>query len=264
MAQKVTLNPGDEVYLEDGRIAGFVASAPDGFIVRPIIESDEGGWPGKPILVARVSREEPADKISPVIAELRTAEADLRAKVFALRAEAMDLERAQLDRRAHIAQHGHLETLDNFLSGKITHAVTREYDDKFYVQDLSEAAQDERSYSSLRLISLVGSLRGGTLTSWSIEGRSGHFVPATSREAAVAIAASQIEKEFSDHRAGRRVNVVNLVASCKRIGLPIPADMAAIVAAAAHEAAANAVRKAEQSLEVARAQLAAVAKPEAV
>ena len=71
---------GDEVYLDDGRIAIFVCKDRDGLIVRPILdEGDDENEPsyGRPLVVRQVYQEPPQERYSAEVARLREQQAAL-------------------------------------------------------------------------------------------------------------------------------------------------------------------------------------------
>lgn len=252
--------PGQEVFLDDGRVCVYVASTDGEHVVRPIYTyEDEEPRLGKPMSVRDVFPTEPIAKYSDKIVALRTEEAALREKVRAARAESEAFAKEERDRRNRIAAHGHLKTLDDFLAGRITHAVC-ERNQSVTIQPFA-ALKEGREFNRYdrAIITLKESNRRDGSMAWGMEGVYAINDWCVSKEEAIAVAAERLAAQCEQARnpsRGTFVNPETVADNYQRLGLECPADILALATKRRIEAAEIAAGKAHAAAQLADKQLA--------
>lgn len=220
-----------EVFLESGQVCIYVAYSDGEHIVRPIFERDDSEpHIGKPLTVREVFASEPIAKYSENIAKAHAELNALQEKIAAARAEANTFAKDERERKDRLAAHNLLGPLDDFLAGRITHAVVERYG-MLRVKTVAAAKEDrefgryDRALISLR----ETSARDGRLT-WQMESAHGANNWCTSAEAAAAVAQAILEQRCKDLRNpsyhGPSLNPELVETSYRNIGATCPADIA--------------------------------------
>lgn len=259
MSKKTSPKTGDEVYDIHGQAASYVANSAHGHVVEPVYE-DEDGEPhyGKPQVWLEVFG-------SPPTAKLHSEIAELEAKLNATRTELQQVQEqrrtedsayaARLNERKRFKQ---LQTLDDFIAGKITHFFTVEgYGERMAIQTFDEfmVSKEDRYDRKLRLLSLFGGSKGDL--AWYVDrysdgsgGSNGRCFPARSYEDAVRHASEWIEGRYAEVRKNEHKHAsLDLANAAERFGLKVPDDIAKWA-----KQTADSIR--EKNLEYARKQLA--------
>lgn len=258
------MNKGQRVYGEHGEEAVYVGTVDGKHVVCPIVfetnyegepmevESSETVWrkayaePPKPKLQQQVANA--AAELAEVLRRVEDARGAVRGLQNEVRAATEERDRLRKTLRDVPA----LKRLDQFLSGRITHAVLLcGYDvPKVVTWESMKQRDSDRSYEkpAFPLVSLFGKSDGNLECrinrysdgsgSWTT------FIPCESEEEAKAIALSEAEKLIAGwdgkgwpHRA---------VEAAKAFGLQLPAEMQKLVVARARDALARAEKDAQE------------------
>jgi hypothetical protein len=207
-------NPGDPVFTLDGQLVTYIAKVSDGHCVRPVYEGDDGELyeDGSPMVVNQVFDTPPTERLEKEVAKLTE-------RIEAKRQELSDLQttirvttETTKDRIEAIKRHEGLARLDDFLAGRITHFVEKNYGPPV-IKEFKKAmeSEEEGQYSRvrpLRLLSLFGKT-DGDLT-WGInrysDGSGDHsdVYPCCSLDEAKAKARELMEVEFKEAREKNR------------------------------------------------------------
>ncbi|MBR8434793.1 hypothetical protein KDW37_28935 [Burkholderia cenocepacia] len=231
----ITPKQGDEVYDIRGRAADYVASTGDGHIVRPVYEHEDHEVSyGKPEVWNEVFSTPPVEKLHAEVLALQADLAAARDSLREVRAVRTAEDREYMARAALRKQFAQLKKLDDFIAGKITHFVlTQKYSQKIWIQTFDDFMKPaDRDGRATRLVSLFGDSKGDLAwyrDQWSDPGTSGaggECYPATSLEEAQQIAASCIEKRFTDAREATHGGVAaELVGIATAMGVAVPQDI---------------------------------------
>lgn len=272
MADK-TFNRGDTVYAIDGQQGEYLMAYEDAHLVLPHFREDGEPWDGEPwpggpavwqeaftkppvpvvhedVAAARVELDELAKKVREAEQQLRT-----------MREERTQLQRDQSAVRARLQEHEALRNIDAFLAGSITHFVV-DVDYVPAIQTAQETMEHRDGYrKSIRLLGLFGdeeraAVRWRVTTYGDGSGLMNEVIPCLSlQEAQDRARALLIGRTLPSIRSGRLSayyggRALELAAA---LGVQVPDDVAAKVAADRKEIAAkgleNARREAERHAE---------------
>jgi hypothetical protein len=238
-------SPGDEVYLENGDIAQYIAPLDGRHVVRVMWEStpsdEEPGEPqyGEPIMVPRVFEEAPVAQKNERIAKL---DREISEKSQQLRTLQGELSRSEALGRARIEalkKHDGLQRLEDFLEGRITHFVLCDgaHDAPVILDPLAAlGSKDEGRYSNvkpLKLLTLYGKTKGDL--QWRISqysdgsGHSGYrCIPCCSLEEAQAAARVEFQRIFEEARKERKgilIYLEEIETAAAALGVEVPRDL---------------------------------------
>lgn len=229
-------NPGDEVYDIHGRAASYIANSAHGHVVEAIYETDDDGPSyGKPEVWREVFKSPPTAKLHSEIAKL---EADLnatRTELYRIQEQRRIEDREYAARTNERKRFAQLQTLDDFIAGKITHFFTVEgYSERMSIQTFDEfmVSDEDKWDRKLRLLSLFGGSKGDL--SWYVNrysdgsgGNNSRCFPALSYEGAVRLASEWIEGRYADIRTKEHKHAsLDLANAAKRFGFTVPDDIA--------------------------------------
>lgn len=257
---------GDTVFDIHGREATYLALGADGHVVQTVYEHDDYDEPryGQPEVWRDIYRSPPTAKLHGEIAELEAKLNATRAELHAIQDQRRTEDRdyaARLNERKRFKQ---LQTLDDFISGKITHFFTVEgYGERMSIQTFDEfmVSKEDRYERKLRLLSLFGGSKGDL--SWYVDrysdgsgGSNGRCFPALSYEDAVRLASEWIEGRYADVRSKEHKHAsLDLANSAERFGLPVPDDIAGWAKQTADTVHESSLKQARKQLEDAQAKL---------
>ncbi len=276
-----TFNPGDRVYLIDGRECELVSAVDDRFAVRMVYDDDGEENLGDVVLVRAVYATAPREKLDAEVARLKTELAGIVERLGAARAEEAEIKKGAAERAALLAQHRATARIADFIAGKITHFVVMEYGGPV-VMDVASAINipEEDGFGRPRtwrgqtkLLTLYGAagrdsyhhqLRDGRGLAWNLSrysdgsGGSTEVIPCMSEEEARGIAAERIAALFADASDNGRRAWSGAVKAAEKLGLEVPVAVREHLHAEALKAAREWAAKAEASAAEARAELAAL------
>lgn len=251
---------GDTVFDIHGREATYLAMGADGHVVQTVYEHDDYDEPryGQPEVWRDIYRSPPTAKLHGEIADLEAKLNAIRAELYATQEQRRIEDRdyaARLNERKRFKQ---LQTLDDFIGGKITHFFTAEgYGERMSIQTFDEfmVSKEDRYERKLRLLSLFGGSKGDL--AWYVDrysdgsgGSHGRCFPALSYEDAVRCASEWLEGRYADVRTKEHKGAsFDLASAAERFGLAVPEDIARWA-----KQTADTVR--ERNLEYARKQAA--------
>lgn len=225
------INPGDECYLEDGRACIYHGPIAGMHAVSLVYESEEDIEPttGTPKLVSDVYREPLREKFEKRIDELDAQIAikhdqlqEMNALHDSLAAQARDMAEAA-------ARIPALQRVIDFVEGRITHVVMRNYCDfKILTLDDCLAQRDDRGRNEgLKMVCLFG--RGGADLAFKINDyRDGSgswrtMIPARSLDGAREILAEELAAKFSNYLDGERESyIARAIDAAQEHGIDVP------------------------------------------
>lgn len=164
------MNPfknGDSVYSDDGRLFEYVASAPDGHIVRALYGHDD--YPnetlGDPEILRNVYPSPPEQKLDKEIADYRTRLQSARTELEGVENEIAAATRQRDAMLKEFAKHPMLAPVLAWMRGEITHLVTiGSYGSDITIKPVAEAlmpsSADDRRNGEVRLLALYGGYTG--------------------------------------------------------------------------------------------------------
>lgn len=274
-------NQGDTVFSSDGREARFIAELDGSFIVCPVYDSEdeEDGEPihGTPEKWSRVYAKCPVERYDKEIAVLNAEISEKEQRLYALRSELANAEKATKDRLAKLQKFAALERLEDWIDGKFTHfVITPEYGTPIIATKEKALAGggggDPRYDTTIKLLTLFGDTKGDL--QWKLNqyrdgsGSWGDVCPCASEEDAIATIRTMYAAAVAEWRHGGSGREHNR-ASYRAMGWPsttiaryldVPEDVAAAIRSRDIQAKQEAVAKARATLEQAEEALAAVAK----
>lgn len=257
--------PGDEVYDETGRAADYVAFAgPDGHLVKPIYQSGDEPYYGKPTVWPKVFRKAPVEKYAAGIEEKEQVLEALAVQLADKREALADIQQKIDDVQKRAELNPALQLVFDFMDGKITHVVTSE----LKILTFKEAFEDKDGYGRVRamkLVSLMGDSKGDlayAISHYSDGSGSSKFIyPATSLEQAQDMIREKIllnikawENNSTDGW-GKTSGAKTILGLCQKHGIEAPAAMVEHVNRQDEKARLAAVSKAQAELKLAQAEL---------
>lgn len=260
-------------YLSDGHAVEVVAKLPmdRGFVVDPCVEDTETGEPvllGELMIVDDVYDKPPVEWIDRDIIDrnmkLHQAEENLRLIREELRLAEVERKRI-VDKLKQVPA---LRRIEDFLDGKITHVVSKQYG-RVHVMTAEELVDEEdRQYRRkplrYKLMTLFGE-ESGNLSFRINQYRdgSGHsdYVahPCCSEEEARQVAGRLIDEQLQDPRGNY---VAESIESADRIGHPVPDSVREALQTKRVEREREAVENARKQLKDAEARLSLLSNPE--
>jgi hypothetical protein len=238
-------SPGDEVFLENGDLAQYIAPLDGRHVVRVVWEQDSDHEPsgagpeyGELIMVPRVFEEVPVAQKNERIARLDREIEEKAKKLRVLQSDLSRAEQAGRQRLEMLKQHDGLQRLEDFLAGRITHFVVREYDSYPPVILEAKKALDNRESERdhpIKLLTLFGRTKGDL--QWGINhysegsGSERFCYPCCSLEEAQALTSRLLEEIYAEarNRPGDRRGVLDyfdkVEAAAVAIGQKVPVDL---------------------------------------
>ncbi|SDH11129.1 hypothetical protein SAMN05216466_107139 [Paraburkholderia phenazinium] len=269
MSELKQMQSGDEVFDIRGRAASYVALTLDGHVVQPIYtRGDEGDeYYGAPEVWREVFSTPPVEKLHGEIAAMQSRLATERASLDAVRKTRGDEDREYAARAAERKRFTQLQTLDDFIAGKITHFfVVEGYAERMSIQTFEQFMKpkdnDGFSYDrKMRLLSLFGGSNGDL--AWYVDrysdgsgGSSGRCFPAISYEDALAHAAQWINGRVAEIRKQeKKYQALDLANSAEKLGLAVPDDIAGWAKGFADERHQASLKEARKQFDAAKAKL---------
>jgi hypothetical protein len=266
VSEKLQPNKGDEVFDIHGRCASYLAPSSDGHVVEPIYEHEDGDgtYYGKPEVWREVFRSPPTKKLHKEVAELEAQLNATRTELYQVQEQRRAEDKAyaaRLNERKRFAQ---LQTLDDYLAGKITHFFSVDgYGERMSIQTFDEfmVSSEDRYERKLRLLSLFGGSKGDL--SWYVDrysdgsgGSNGRCFPATSYGDAVNQAAQWLNGRYADLRTKEKKHAsLDLAKSAERFGLTVPEDVAQWAKETAESIRESNLKHARKQLDEAQAKL---------
>lgn len=274
------MKPGDTVFDSRGTELYLVSIEPDGYIVRAVLEVDDGTEYGDPVRLCKVYAIPPAERLAEDAAKSQAAAEEARAAVTAARNELREIESTIAARRAMLTAHPDLQPLVEYMEGRITHVATINYT-VIKIQPVYDAVTAGPNYrKQFRLLSLYGGYtgpngcedpysEGSSAREWRIaaysDGSGSDFTPCVFgpseevvRERLQAWINNQLRKRDNHNALGLAISAVG-------IGLTVPQEWQAKVNEAKAKKKAGDIEQArkvlaerEQLLAQSRANLAAL------
>lgn len=236
MSEKKPPSVGDEVYDIHGRAASYIANSAHGHVVEAIYETEDGEPSyGKPEVWREVFSSPPTAKLHSEIAELEAKLNTTRTELYQIQEQRRIEDREYAARAAERKRFAQLETLDDFIAGKITHFLVIEgYAERISIQTFEEfmVSKEDRWDRKLRLLSLFGRSNGDL--AWYVDhysdgsgGSNGRCFPALSYEDAVRLASEWLDGRYADVRTKEHKHAsLELANAAERFGLSVPDDIA--------------------------------------
>lgn len=262
---------GQRVYLADGTAVSYITNLPAGHVVTFEVFTGEGDEYGPEVgesalVVADVHAEPPVAAKNEEIAALDAKIAERRQQIAKLREEIAAEERSAKERRASLAKWDGLQTLEDFLAGRITHFVMQNeygYCPKIVPFANGMAYIEEGRAQGMRLLSLYGRSNGDM--TWRVNryydgsGPSQDIYPANSYEQAKEIFGklwkANIDKITADVK-GYVHNPDEWIKAGAPHGFTFPDDIMDRIRAQRLKNAREAVAKAQAELNAKAAKLA--------
>lgn len=270
-----TFANGATVYDRFGRCGRYVAPVAAGHVVEQLYRDDEDDdaepYAGPVQTWREVFAKPPTEELHAEVRELEQRAAAVRQELDGLREERRALDAEHKARAERIKRHAQLELLDDFIAGRITHFVVIDgYGVK--VQEAAEAlkSDEDRWDRKLKLLSLYGDSKGDL--TWRLNrysdgsGGSDEVIPCVSFDDAMAKARERVLAEIEAVRsiaADRPWMLGSALRSAARLGVEVPADLAAIQSAYELKGAREQLEKARTVLAEAQAKVAALEAPSA-
>lgn len=234
------------VYSRDGNRARFIAQVDDNYFVEPEVEyqsSFDGemysDW-GSTTSWREIFLVPPREVIDASIAKLNKEYETLRGKINELHGEIMGKESLIAAQKKKFAQHDQLKRLEDFIDGKITHAVITEIHysswNTIKIKEIGAAIKedDENRYNgSTKLVTLFGKSNGNL--QWELNkyscgsGSSQEIIPCKSHEEAVEEAQKVLQKAFELQKE-KKIMGTDFLESARKIGLKLSEEMEAFIA----------------------------------
>jgi hypothetical protein len=263
---------GDTVFDIHGREGSYLARCSGGHVVQPVYTHDDDleEYLGEPETWREVFKTPPTVKLHGEVAELEAKLNATRSELYQIQEQRRTEDRdyaARADERKRFAQ---LQTLDDFIAGKITHFfVVEGYGERMSIQAFDDfmkpADSDGSRYErKLRLLSLFGGSKGDL--AWRVDhysdgsgGSHGRVFPALSYEDAVRHASEWLEGRYADIRTKEHKHAsLDLANAAERFGLSVPDDIAGWAKATADAAHAKNLEHARKQVADAQAKLQAL------
>lgn len=256
---------GDEVYDIHGQAASYVANSAHGHVVEPVYE-DEDGEPhyGKPQVWSEVFSSPPTAKLHSEIAELEDKLNATRTELYQVQEQRRTEDSAYVARLNERKRFKQLQTLDDFIAGKITHFfVVEGYGERMSIQTFDQfmVSSEDRYERKLRLLSLFGGSKGDL--GWYVDrysdgsgGSNGRCFPALSFEDAVRLASEWIDERYVALRKNEhKHSSLELAKAAASFGLNVPEDVSQWATQTADAAHAKNLEHARKQVADAQAKL---------
>lgn len=276
MGMNGDFNAGDVVYSPRGQQFEYVARAMDGHIVRPVFESDyDEPHYGDPELHPQVFGEIPANKYAADVAETLEKLEAAKEQLTEVRLEIAAAEREREELRKRLLAHPNLEPLADWLDGKITHVATfSQYGGGIKIQTIAEAvlpnSHDDRRNGEVRLLALYGGYTGPETKDrygndnlrWQLnsyrDGSGSNLICilGTSEDNVKERLQRYLDAEFK--KSDRYTEHVSWAESAIRLGLSVPEKLATAVAERQETVRLAEVKRAQEELQRATANVAAL------
>lgn len=274
-----TFKPGETVYTEDASECVYVAPAPDGHIVRSVLDCEdpsEGPYLGPPEVHWRVSKTPPKDRYSAEAAAVKAELEELQAKLTDTRRELTALQAERVAALKALASHPQLQPVLEYIEGRLTHAaVFGTYGTGIRILSLVDALrppeQREERNGYVRLLSLYGGKHGpagapkysyeDNLT-WRINrysdgsGNDSHFcILGPSEEVVRQRLQAFLDANWDKRGVWNERTIEAWAESAIGLGLQVPANLASKVAEDQAKGRQLRVENARKGIESARQQL---------
>lgn len=254
---------GDICWTERGNKAVYAGEVEGQHFVRLLMVSDDCGdgeeWPSDRLTpVPRVFPSEPAEVLSPVLAETQKRLADLQTQVGKKNAELREAEKKIIEARKAAEKYPDIRTALDMIEGRITHVVVQKYGSP-RIETLDEVLKDRMDRydgGRLKLICLYGDPER---RDWRIHdysdgsGSSTRIIPARGLEDAQRIVRELFAAAVDKWRSSSRKDV-HMVTKFRNCGVDLDWPDDVVEAAAAAERAARDSRIAEAQKKLAEAQ----------
>lgn len=224
---------GEEVYDENGYAYELVQWTPHGVVARALnITNDGESYPAKNVSIIPQLFNVAVDmKRSIAATEMEMAVESSRHKLEEISRNIKAADKAFADALAKTSAIPALSRIQDFIDGKVTHYVREQYGTIEIIKKADSGKPDYngRVPDDFKLLTLYGSSKGDL--SWKIhEYSDGGFsltcVPCTSYEEAISEATKIATRLFAESRPNGFANLrVQLVQSCVKLGIPVPADV---------------------------------------
>lgn len=259
-------------YLSDGHAVEVVATLPmdRGFVVDPCVEDPETGEPvllGELMIVEDIYDKPPVEYID---REIRDKRMKLNAVHEELRLIEQECRLAQAERKRlleKLKQVPALRRIEDFLDGKITHVVSRQYG-RIHITPIGEmVCESDREFrnnpKSLKLMTLYGqqpgdlSFRVNQYKDGSGSSSSEYEAfPCCSEEEAKIVAGQMIDEQVADAKG---YYLEEAVKAADKIGHPVPDALREVIRMKSIERHRNEVEEARKKLHALEQQLKKVA-----
>lgn len=228
---------GDTVYSEHGEEAEFIAQSMGEYFVHPIYEDDEyGPSRGEATTWKCVFRTPPKPKLDAETAAAQQRLSELRTEIEKLRSERYTFDSDERARKERIKLHEELADLDKFLSGQITHYVSvQNYRPQVEIIAVEDTLENHGSYYDYGLLKLYPRKGWDKKTQWTVtwrdpkrsynsDSRTANVFPCCGLEEAQAKAKEITEAMVAEYLADekKRYHGNDLIANCKKYGVPVP------------------------------------------
>ena len=230
---------GATVYNQHGEQAELVAKSQGEYLVRPILEDDDGHtYTGDIETWTRVFRKPPKPKLDAETAAAERELAQLREEVKKLRDERYQFDTEERARKERITAHEQLADLDRYLAGEITHYVAKHsYSDIVSIIPVGETVEEYNSSNNFGLLELYPSRSWDKRIVWRMRYRvRGDWrsekeftvIPCCGEEQAKAVAAEVLQRACANQLTldiGRRHYTKELIECCKQFGVDVPQQL---------------------------------------
>lgn len=262
--------PGDTVYGEDGHAAEFVAKAGGEYIVRPFYEDDYGPQPGDVRTWTAIFITPPSPKLDAETAAAERRLAEVKAQVREMEQAKRAFESEEAGRLDRIKRHEQLAELDRYLAGELTHYVAvHAYYPSVEVIPVGETLEDYGNSNGYGILQLRPNRMWDKRIVWSVTykqpslgySKTSDVVPCCGEEAAMAKAAEIVRGYLSEYQAmepAKRSYTGELVESCQRFGVDVPAWLLDGIAEAKKDQLKREIAESRARIEAAEANLAVI------
>ena len=259
--QAFTPSAGEFVFAANGRKCLYVAPSASGHCVKFGVYTDEEEEHFYELSeVDQVFAHAPTSIYDEAVQNKLTLLKELTDQCQELRKTIRDEEKAFEKRRTTFNRYSALSHLEDFLDGKLTHAVKRSHG-SITVETFDEAFKSKDSYErDIKLLSLFGRSKGdlswrvnqyydGSGSSWT------EIIPCVSLEEAQEKAIALFNQDCEDVRSGKENDywLSNLASSAPKIGTTLPPDLCERWKAKILESSKNSVEAVERQLADAKA-----------
>ncbi len=225
------------IFLDDGTEAELVSTLESGsHLVRPVIlyadEFNENWEPAEQIVeVQRIHDKPPIKKYSDEIEQARTTLANVKAQVAEVARTLKDTQTKHADILKRAEADGAIKYVFDFLDGKITHFISKEYSN-YKILTLEEALTDNGDYrKELRLLTLSGGTHHSGGVVWQMNryrdgsGADHRVLPFRSRDEALVEMERMLLDESAELMAKWQTYQADTIyASAKAYGIELPQE----------------------------------------
>ena len=254
-------------YLIDGREVEVIEELKSGYLVCEVYETNEEEYissPDRPFIVTKeqLFDSAPVAKYDSNILELDKNLGELRAQKAELEKEIVQKKKDNEETIRKWEQYKGLKNLSNFIEGKISHYVIKQYngvDILEWDKSTSEYSDSEKGVAKLRLLTLFGKSKGEL--EWNLnkysDGSGGNteVTPCTSYEEAIEVAKALYQVVWDRYMEKGDGYIHSYIVNADKHGIDAPPEVILKFQEASKVAAENAINTKKKELEDAEKRL---------